>query len=90
MKGRGIGWLILGILVLAAMTAIEYDWHWGNEMMDNPGTFATTVGDDLYVNPWWALRKTSHPRAAAFVACMNRTLGPPDLWFHDPLFHELL
>lgn len=57
--------------------------------VDNPGVFSNIVGDDLYVNPWWALRKINIPRVNAFVECMDRTLGPPDLWFTG-LFHELL
>ena len=58
-------------------------------MIDNPGVFSSMVDNDLYVNPWWALRKRIHPRAAAFVACMDQAMGPPDLWFQG-LFHELL
>lgn len=57
--------------------------------IDNPGVFSNIVGDDLYVNPWWALRKRLNTYARTFVDCMDRTLGQPDLWFNG-LYHELL
>ena len=61
----------------------------GSVMVDNPGAFSNTVGNDLYVNPWWALRKRLGGHANAFVSCMTHSMGEPDLWFQG-LFHELL
>lgn len=56
--------------------------------MDNPGDFSNKVGDDIYLNPWWAL-KFQDSVSAEFCAVMTEVLGPPDLWFQG-LYHQLL
>ena len=65
---------------------------WGFMNIDNPGDFSNRVGYDLYVNPWWALRRAGEEGLSwegCLVDCMGRTLGQPDLWFNGG-FHELL
>lgn len=50
--------------------------------IDNPGDYASRVGDDLYLNPWWALNFQSD-KAKIFCEAMTEILGPPDLWHSD-------
>lgn len=58
--------------------------------MDHPGDFSNHVGDDLYLNPWWGIRRPQLSRhAQCVVALLNEGLGEPDLWFDD-IRHRLL
>lgn len=57
-------------------------------MKNHPGDFCNKLGDDLYLNPWWALGRQDQP-GRAFCFFMDEVFGPPDLWFQGG-FHELL
>lgn len=47
--------------------------------IDNPGDYSQKIGDDLYLNPFWALNFQSQ-KARVFCDTMIEILGPPDLW----------
>ena len=57
---------------------------------DHPGDFTNQVGWDLYLNPWWGVRRPQLNAAAQrLVTVLDTGLGAPDLWFNGT-YHELL